>query len=729
MRERSGVSALARPAGSAVGACAEDGEPTTHRRDLRLDSPGGRAATVDRFRPDIQGLRAVAVLLVVVFHLWPNRLTGGYVGVDVFFVISGYLITSHIVREAEATGTVRLSRFWARRVRRLLPASLLVLVASGAAVVALVPATEWGLTARQLAASALYVQNWALASDAVDYMAADNDATVAQHYWSLSVEEQFYVVWPLLVLAAVAIHRRSGLGSRRQWLGAVLVLVALASFVYSVVATSRGQASAYFVTQTRAWEFTAGALLALSGSRIAWGPVARALVGWLSLAALVAAGFLFDDSTPFPGWVALLPVAGTVGLIAVGVAPAGWGSPSRWLGIAPARWLGDISYSVYLWHWPLIVVLPYVSGDRLRLLDKAVVFVATLALAVLTKRFVEDPGRTRPFLAAAPWRSLAFAVAGTALVVAGSQAIGIELDRRTEAAPVAAAEAPCRGPDALVEESCGPPQGDGRLVPAPEVVVQQNVAPPYPECQAPITGSRLARCELGAPEDEAVRTVALVGDSHAAQWFPMVEELGRDLGWRVVTYTKASCPMTAAVRVLPSEQTDEGEVGCSSWNDRVMDDLLDSDEISYVLTTSFSTAYEWASPAGATMEDPGTEGFRAAWGELLADGREVFVLGDIPRTQGENVPNCLALHPEDRMACAAPRETALPGSPMVDAARDAGAGVRLIDLTDRFCDETTCYPVVGDVVVYRDYSHLAVDYARALVPAVREELDRAGALD
>ncbi len=231
------------------------------------------------FHPEIQGLRAVAVLLVVLFHLWPNALSGGFVGVDVFFVISGYLITAHLYREVAATGTVSLRRFWARRIRRLLPASLLVLAISGLATVLFLPATVWTQTARQIAASALYVQNWALAADSVDYMAKDDVPTLAQHYWSLSVEEQFYAFWPILIVGLVAWAGR--FASRRAAANRAVLIVGLGavgviSLAWSVVATADNQSTAYFATPTRVWEFVAGALVTLVVvSRKLFGPASQ----------------------------------------------------------------------------------------------------------------------------------------------------------------------------------------------------------------------------------------------------------------------------------------------------------------------------------------------------------------------------------------------------------------------------------------------------------------------
>ena len=689
------------------------------------------------FRPEIQGLRAVAVLLVVVFHLWPEQVSGGFVGVDVFFVISGYLITAHIYREAATTGTLKLRRFWARRIRRLLPASLLVLALSAVATVAFLPATLWGITARQIGASALYVQNWALAGDAVDYMAKDNVPTVAQHYWSLSVEEQFYLVWPVLVLGLVLLATAIARGRRapavRGFLIAGLSLVGAVSLAWSVIATQRDQATAYFVTPTRVWEFVAGGLIALVGVGGLRSQAVRGLLGWLGIAAILVAGFAFDGRSLFPGWIALLPVLGTVAVIVAGSTP-GPATAAWWLSRRPATFVGDISYSVYLWHWPLIVVLPYVTGVELRLLDKLAILAATILLAWVSKVVVEDPMRTRPLLAAVPWRSFAFAATGMAVVVSGCVVITEEVDRRTEEALVAADESlmaaasgeACVGPAALdPANDCDPVEGTGALVPPPEVVVQQNSDPPWRGCQQTLEPTTVTTCELGSDNPDPDRVVALVGDSHATHWFAAFNRLGQDRNWKVITYVKTSCPVMTARRVLPDEQTTLGQDSCLAWGDDVRRQIADDDRISEVFTSAYSSAYEFAADPDDPLDDPRVDGFHEVWQDWTDSGKDVFVIKDIPRTQGGNVPNCLATNPDDRLACAT-TTAELPPDAIADAAASADdPRVHLVDLTDQFCDDTTCYPVVGDMIVYRDYSHLSAEYSEALVPYITEQVDAA----
>lgn len=684
----------------------------------------------EAFRPEIQGLRAVAVGLVVLFHLWPLRLSGGYVGVDVFFVISGYLITSHIFREVAQTGTLRVGRFWARRVRRLLPASLLVLALSAAGVLLWAPSTVWEQSVRQITASALYVQNWALALDAVDYMALDNVPTVAQHYWSLSVEEQFYAVWPLLIVGLLALlgwrvgRRRPTPDQQRRVILVGLTLLAVVSLVWSGVSTAQDQAFAYMSTFTRVWEFAAGAITALVVVRLSRG--AAAVLGWLGIVAVVVAGIAFTERSLFPGWIALLPVLGTVAVIIAGSggrATAGW-----WLSRRPATFIGDISYSIYLVHWPLIVLVPYATGHQLRWTEKLAILAATIVLAWLSKTYVEDPLRVRPLLAARPWRAFAFAATGMLVFVAAHAGLNAELDRREgAAAAVAAAQLAsgdrCLGPAALdPANGCGIPEGVGELIAPPEVVREQNKAPIYRQCQRILASGDLITCELGELASPT-RTVAFVGDSHAGALAPLMDEVGKELGWRVVGHTKGSCPMSDARRVIESETSDERQSLCDEFNAQVDRAILADPAIKDVFVTSFSSDYTWASPDGRSFTDPGIEGFQSVWKRWADAGKRIHVIRDVPGTGGRAIPDCIALADGDPSRCATPRSEALPEDTAVTAAtamRDPR--VTVIDLSPQFCDADTCYAQLGNVIVYRDKSHLSIEFARLLAPYLIREL-------
>ncbi len=714
---------------------------TTSQPADHEDRPAAAAVGPDRvssgFHPEIQGLRAVAVLLVVLFHLWPNALSGGYIGVDVFFVISGYLITAHLYREAATTGTVSLRRFWARRIRRLLPASLLVLAASALATVLFLPATVWTQTARQIAASALYVQNWALAADAVDYMAKDNVPTLAQHYWSLSVEEQFYAFWPVLIVGLVVLAGRSAsrhTAATRTTLVIGLGAVGVISLAWSVLATANSQPTAYFVTPTRVWEFVAGALVTLIVVSREHSERIRGAVGWLGLVAIVTAAVLFDERSLFPGWIALLPVLGTVAVIVAGTTRSPY-APAKWLSLRPMTFVGDISYSVYLWHWPLIIVIPYLTGADLQTLDKVGILVGTILLAWLSKVLVEDPMRTKPILTAMPWRSFAFAAAGMAVVVGGSVVISNEIQHRAEAAAaIAVTETPtlhgCFGPAALDQANeCDTVAGSGALFPPPEVVMLQNTRPVYPGCQQTIAPADVRVCSIGSEDPTPERVVAVVGDSHATHWFAAFDRLGREHNWRVLTYVKASCPVTTARRLLVDEQTDEGQRSCLEWSEEVRRQIARDERISYVFSSTFSSAYKYADDPDHPLRDPRTDGFQDVWRTWVSAGKDVFVIKDVPPTQGGDVPNCLALHPERRLACST-RADEVPDDASADAVVSMHEPrVHLVDLTDRFCDDRRCYPVVGNLIVYSDSSHLTTDYSTALAPYLFEQVDQLVAAD
>ncbi len=680
------------------------------------------------FRPEVQGLRAVAVLLVVGYHLYPNRLSGGYVGVDVFFVISGYLITSHLYREAASTGRLSLAGFWARRIRRLLPASLLVLAASALITVTVIPATLWDQTVRQLIASTLYVQNWALAGDAVDYSAGGNVPTVVQHYWSLSVEEQFYLIWPVLV-AVVLLGCR---GRRRHLLPlaltSALALLAVASLAYSAWLTSRSPGEAYFVSPTRIWEFAAGALLALSAGvaarQVSWPAPTRALLGWSGIAAIVWSGFSYDAETPFPGLAALVPVLGTVAVIAAGAGISVF-TAGHWLSLRPATFVGDISYSVYLWHWPVIVAVPYLTGVDLRTTDKAVILAATLLLAWASTRWVETPLRGADVLASAPWRSFVAALLGMSLLIGAAELVRQDLDsqvahgRERIASVLAEMETTgCLGPAALDPRNrCTSPTGDGPLVTPPEVVARQNTDLAYPDCQSDLDSAVLRTCDVGQSADPQ-RTVAIVGDSHATHWFPALDQIGKRAGWKVVTFTKSSCPFTLARRTLPEETDPSLRERCERFNDEVLRRLVNRKDIDTVFVSAFSSAYDWVQRPGHRVADPATDGFRLLWRRLVTANKQVVVLHDVPRVKDQvNTPDCLAEHDNDPQACATTRSEGLVADVEAEAARrGAPRGVRLLDLTDLICDQRSCYPVVGDVIVYRDYSHLSAEYATLLAP-------------
>src|ERR687897_977248 len=346
------------------------------------------------FRPDVEGLRAVAVGVVLLYHAGVPFAPGGYVGVDVFFVISGYLITGLLLIASEKTGTLSLARFYSRRAKRLLPMTVVVLGAV-VLVVGMWPRFDpvrMDEVSLGVVASGLYVMNWLLAARATDYFAAGLQASPVQHFWTLAVEEQFYLIWPALLLVTAWWSRRAG-WSLRPALAAAFAAVTIASLTYSVYATQLQAGAAYFSTLTRGWELALGGMLALvPASRLRRQPrwVAYAL-GWAGLGAIAFATFRFNDGTLFPGYAALVPTLGTAAIIAAGIgSTVTFAGPARLLTLGPVRHVGRISYSWYLWHWPPLVFAATLWG-KLSPLEGVGVLAASYVPAVLSNRLVERP--------------------------------------------------------------------------------------------------------------------------------------------------------------------------------------------------------------------------------------------------------------------------------------------------------------------------------------------------
>lgn len=714
-------------------------------------------------RADLQGLRAVAVALVVVFHLRPDLVPGGFIGVDVFFAISGFLITAHLLRELQTSGTVRLRRFWARRARRLLPAALTVLIVTLTACWLLAPVGDLPRFLRETVWSTLYVENWALAGSAVDYLAAESAPSPVQHFWSLSVEEQFYLGWPLLLLASAWVgarvvrrrldRRASSPEAVRTAATVALGLVFLSSLLWSIVYTAQDPSPAYFATTTRAWEFAAGGLLAVLVARAPTGaPVAvprRALVAWMGLLALGVTAFAYSEATPFPSLTAGLPVAGTLAVIWASVPRAAW-SPTALLSLRPVQWLGDRSYAVYLWHWPVLVVGGFVLSRSATALDLVVMLAVTLLLAEATTRWIEEPVRFgasagwrpgRVLVAAAAAMSVVLAAAGVALPSAESRVVAEQL--RIE--QLVAAPPRCFGAAELLEagscdQKAGTRNGDGADVgtdPGEDaastvdagksaIVPDPSLADAPPErCITDIRSARFEVCSYGASEAEATRTVALIGDSHAEQWLPAFVAAAETGGWRLLVAAKSSCPFSDAERTesaLSSEVLAEMRAGCLSWNQDVLAMLREQPGIDTVVVSARGRNPVVA-PDGERWQDVAAAAYAERWAAIPESVEHIVVLRDTP-TMADDVLTCIRDEVAPESACARDRTDALVDDPQFDAAvASDDPRVVPVDLTDALCEADRCSPVIGDVLAYRDSHHLSWVYAATLGPAVRDALD------
>lgn len=708
---------------------------------LRTRAEVRRTEAVNATRKDIQALRALAVGLVVLNHLWPLGLPGGYVGVDVFFVISGYLISKHLLGELERSNRINLGQFYARRIKRLLPAATLVGTVSLLAAWALLPFSRWLAIAQETMASVLYVENWVLAAKSVDYSAHNEAASTVQHYWSLSVEEQFYLLWPLLFLGLYIVAIRFRL-RRRALLALGVFLVSALALAFCIWFTYSNRSPAYFVTPARAWEFGAGALVAIGGPHTVAALRLRLPKGYTGLSGAAQclgygligySAFTYNEQTFFPGFAAVVPVAGTLLVIASGPSSPFW-SPNQFLAARPVQFLGDVSYSLYLWHWPMIVLTPALLGHSLGTRDKLVILVLAIGLSYATKKFVEDPGRTKLLRAAKPVRVMA-AMAVTAAVVcalSGSLLLSFGKAQDAEAAKLQNLSGePCHGAGSLdPRNNCSDPFGAAKVA-----NVGPNEAPWFsaPECHPsadPIVYEDLqvlADCDFTAgAQPEA--TVWLVGDSHAEQWKAAVYELARLHKWKLKESLLGGCPFIDVKRVasLGAPATDpHSQQRCLAWSAQVTERII-KEKPEMVFVSSFG--------AGETIDDgtgrPQLDQYNDAVSKRLRDwtsaGTHVYVFRDPPLTLRHTSPDCVALNPQQPINCVNTRAEALAPDPIAIAARGMGRpNVKVLDLSDQFCDDQRCYAVIGGLQVYFDNDHAARSYIHSLVPVLAQRFNEA----
>lgn len=657
-------------------------------------------------RTDIQALRALAVGLVVAFHLAPRALPGGYVGVDVFFVISGYLITMHLMREATLTGTIKVTDFWARRVRRLLPAALVVLAASLAGVYFLLPETVRSQNFIEVAFAAVYVLNWRLASDSVDYLAVDNLASVAQHYWSLSVEEQFYIVWPILILIGLWATAKFANTRRVNVVLVVLLAVFLLSLTFSIYETTRSQPSAYFITTTRSWEFAAGGLIAFCG-RPRISAASYALLGWIGLAAIVVPAFVFNAGSAFPGWIALFPVGGTALLIYINEGENLW-SPQYLASFGPTKFIGDNSYAIYLWHWPLIVVVTSLLGRAPGWIWGGAILVMTLVLAVLTKRFVEDPIRRAPkwlkfrlptfaLLGASTAAVLVLALVPVQIQKAQTAQFEAELDANRE-------KFGCFGAQAVLD-SCADPYK-----------VTDSVNPNFSKTDTPgrfITDTEgcSGKKVSGQFEYDCTITrgskfnVMLVGDSHAAAFFPGFEEAARHNNWSLSLHSRALCP---GFGVSPPEVSMELKSRCSVWSEDLQKRLLKDTDVDVVVFAFRQSKYP-------DMSEDATKLFL----KLADKGTPVAALRQVPEAgPGVLGPDCVEASGVRSSPCAFEKPQA---ETWLDNVAES-TGTKLIDPREILCHDDICENLIGETIVYYDTNHLSATFSQSMSRWIEAEL-------
>ncbi len=694
------------------------------------------------FRPDIQGLRAVAVLLVVASHIGISRLSGGYVGVDVFFVISGFLITSLLIKEATHRRGISLGDFYARRARRILPAATVVLLATVAGAFAFLGQVRTGEILRDTVWAALFSANWKFASDGTDYFAATLPPSPVQHYWSLGVEEQFYLLWPALLLvllftfAARRGHERGRYvqsPSPRRWalLGAVIGLLAAASLTYSVVFTKANPTGAYFSTLTRGWELAVGAMLAIGATQLSRIPGwVKATAGWIGLTGIGLSAVWFTEGTNFPGTAALLPVLSAALVIAGGVGGPASGAVAL-LGVGPMRWIGDRSYSLYLWHWPVLIIGAAYLGHDLTVLPAAGLVVLALGLTMATYTFVEHPiHQGARFASRGPslllWPA-SLAVISTVVVFAlstlsaGQAGTGLDTTSAASKEPgTAAADSVAAVAAAVAAAKAGGPVPNV-LSPAIGHLRGDNWGQDAP-CTAAPGKTTSSICSFG-PGD-AKKSMVLFGDSHAGMWLPPLRQVAEDTGWRVYYFLKVGCPSAdVALKVLGSKGPE-----CDDWRSWALaqirkltpDLVILANRGLYPLKGGSATA---AIPARRLAIWQG--GMVSTLRAVDRSAARVVVLSETPQGQQDPVA-CLDRPGASLADCTFKLARAVKDTNAASMRAVGLAGGTLIDLTDLFCSSAACPMVVDGVIVYYDIGHISRTYSLTLTANLEKALSLGG---
>ncbi|TIT67561.1 MAG: acyltransferase [Mesorhizobium sp.] len=662
------------------------------------------------FRPDIQGLRALAVGGVVAYHFGLTALPGGFAGVDIFFVISGWLISTHLMQEITETGRLDLWRFYARRARRLLPAAIFVILATLAAGAFILAPQEQALYSRGAMYAAAYTINLWLLRWSFDYFAADALSNPFIHFWSLSVEEQFYLVWPALLVFAAWLH------PGRRMVVAVIGIVGVASFTACLWLTSLSPAWAFYFSPLRAWEFAAGGLATFASPALwrhqSW---LRAAQGWLGLALIAVAYLALSEDLPFPGWYALLPVAGTVLVLLSGAGEQGdapgitrWQAlaPAAMLSLAPLQWVGTLSYSLYLWHWPIIVYAGMLEPD-LGVAQRLGCAVLALALSAATYRLIENPARRGDWLAAAA-RAFRFNAGAGAKPLRLFPGLALAPALVLTAAGVAAAYANAH----LATRNIDPTQRG-----IEEAAEQPSIARAVDKnCLLDFHTVKPKPCTFGSAD--AAHTIVLFGDSHADHWSTPLVAAAKRNDTKVVTYLKSSCRasrLSTFNAVLKRDYTE-----CDAWREQAISDIIRR-KPRLVVISEFSIGNLTRDMSAASRKAETARwqaGLRSTLQAFSKAGVETAVIRDTP-IGGSFADACVARALWWREA------PSLCDTPRAQAANDDVAAAEravvksvpdtlYVDLTDRFCGPTECHVFIGGKLAFRDRHHLATAFAETL---------------
>lgn len=667
---------------------------------VKPQSDGSRPRSASRllrdseYRPELQGLRALALWLVVLYHVWFGRVSGG---VDVFLFVSAFLLTLSFTRKVEAESPLAIFSYWARVFKRLVPAAAVVLIGTGVGSFLFLPEDRWQTVIDQIYASLLYVENWALAFASVDYYAQDHSgASPLQHFWSLSVQGQIFILWPLVFLVCASVAKAMRLRPR-PLLVLVFSMIFVASLAFSIWQTEVNQTFAYFDTRTRLWEFALGSLVALTIPYLRLGRLARLTLGWIGVLAIVVCGFVIPVEQQFPGYLALWPTLAAACVLVAGTTGSRIGV-DRFLGSKPVVKLGDMSYSLYLWHWPILVIFLASDGSASAgFLSGTLIILASVLLAALTTRWVEKPVREWRWSNKRPQRAVAVVALSMALGAIPALTWQLYVDAR---AAEAAAQSEANNPGARALAPGFTYEGD----PDPQVIplldqLNKQWGPSGGRCEGEWLPSNLElvdHCYQFEPTSDPQKTVLVVGDSHMQQWNGAIHPVAQNEGWRVISLVRGGCSF--------GDKRPTADSWCNERNENALDYILEH-KPDAVFTVSTKAA------AGTTGETI-VEGYEPAVRKITSAAIPVVGIRDNPRLNF-HPPTCISKKGAEHPDCNPAREDLVPAVPAHEPLADV-PGLELIDMTDRICAPDICPIIVGNVLVFMDEHHVTRTYMGTL---------------
>ncbi|WP_227394331.1 acyltransferase family protein [Jeotgalibacillus aurantiacus] len=645
-----------------------------------------------KFRPEIEGVRAVAALLVAVYHIWLGSVSGG---VDVFFIVSGYLITTTLLVRLEKTKTINYTEYILGLGKRLFPIAYTVIFVTAIAAIFILPRTTWGQTIPQVFSSLFYYQNWQLANTAVDYLADNSTASPFQHFWALSIQGQFYVTWPLIIFLTYIIATRLFKTALRKTLLGVLILIFTSSLIYSVYITEVNQPWAYFDTFARAWEFSLGGILALLLPYLKFNKVITFVIGWVGLSIICLTGILLPVSDVFPGYAALLPTFGVI-LVIISAENASVLGVHKLLGSKPFVYFGSISYGFYLWHWPLLVFyFAFFQTETVSVFAGMMILVVTFILSVISIKGIESPVRNlnnklqkKKLSGALLAFMMPVILVGVSWSLYLSEIQASQDNASVEDYPGARA----------ISESLEPAPD---LIPIPDAVNAKTDFPTFyaeKDCYTERTEDGVAKCSYGETENPDY-TIALVGGSHSGHWFPALEIIAQNQNIEIELYNKDACRF--------SKDDFDGTLteSCMDWNNEVIEPLK-QDPPDLIFTTANVNRNEYV-----------PEGYLEMWREFEGISN-VFAIRDNPRMPMDP-PVCVEETPGE---CSIPREEGLSEEAPWETTENIPSNVYFADLSEYFCTDEECPSVIGNVLIYRDNHHITATYAKTMAPALEEKI-------